>query len=67
MAACTASPVGSSGWGRPWYIDLLNLNLNTHDLATARERIGSYVRTFDADGTRITGNLDFELNGGTQI
>jgi isocitrate lyase len=42
----------------PWYIDLLNLNLNNHDLARARERIGRYVRMFKRDGTRITENLD---------
>ena len=26
----------------PWYIDLLNINLNNHDLATAKERIRLY-------------------------
>ena len=43
----------------PWYIDLLNLNLNNHDLATARSRIRSYIEAFERDGTRITENLDF--------
>jgi malate synthase len=43
----------------PWYIDLLNLNLDNHDLATARARIGAYVEAFERDGTRITENLDF--------
>lgn len=43
----------------PWYIDLLNLNLNNHDLANARSRIGSYIEAFERDGTRITENLDF--------
>jgi len=43
----------------PWYIDLLNLNLNNLDLAKARERIRSYVEAFERDGTRITENLDF--------
>ncbi|MHB9001622.1 MAG: malate synthase [Thermoanaerobaculia bacterium] len=43
----------------PWYIDLLNLNLNNHDLETAKKRIGLYVESFDRDGTRITENLDF--------
>ena len=43
----------------PWYIDLLNLNLNNHDLATARSRIRSYIEAFERDGTRITDNLDF--------
>ncbi|MCY4374647.1 MAG: hypothetical protein OXC31_12805, partial [Spirochaetaceae bacterium] len=43
----------------PWYIDLLNLNLDNHDLDEARERIRRYVEEFSRDGTRITGNLDF--------
>jgi len=42
----------------PWYIDLLNLNLNNHDLEVARERIGAYMNAFTKDGTRITENLD---------
>jgi malate synthase len=49
----------SNGVKPPWYIDLLNLNLNNHDLATARARIQAYMRTFEWDGTRITENLDF--------
>ncbi|AMV73621.1 malate synthase A [Desulfuromonas carbonis] len=44
----------------PWYIDLLNLNLNNHDLAIARERIGQYLEAFKQDGRRITENLDFQ-------
>jgi malate synthase len=43
----------------PWYIDLLNLNLNNHDLANARSRIRAYIEDFERDGTRITENLDF--------
>ena len=43
----------------PWYIDLLNINLNIHDLPTARERISQYMNAFKNDGTRITENLDF--------
>jgi malate synthase len=44
----------------PWYIDLLNLNLDIHDLDEARERISQYMQAFAEDGTRITENLDFE-------
>jgi malate synthase len=44
----------------PWYIDLLNINLDNHDLATARQRIDLYMTAFQADGTRITENLDFK-------
>jgi malate synthase len=43
----------------PWYIDLLNLNLDNHDLATARSRIRAYLDAFERDGTRITERVDF--------
>ena len=43
----------------PWYVDLLNLNLNVSDLNVARPRIARYAASFAADGTRITENLDF--------
>ena len=42
----------------PWFIDLLNINLNTSDLSEARKRIDLFRRTFKLDGKRITGNLD---------
>ena len=42
----------------PWYIDLLNLNLNNHDLDLARARITRYMEEFKTSGTRITENLD---------
>ena len=44
---------------KPWYIDLLNINLNNLDLQTAKDRIELYINTFKKDGTRITENLDF--------
>ena len=44
----------------PWYIDLLNLNLNNHDLPIARQKIHRYLQAFRADGKRITEDLDFE-------
>jgi malate synthase len=44
----------------PWYIDLLNINLDNHDLAVARGRIRRLAAAFRADGTRITENLDFD-------
>ena len=43
----------------PWYIDLLNINLNNHDLATAKERIRLYSDALAGQGRRITENLDF--------
>jgi malate synthase len=43
----------------PWYVDLLNVNLNNHDLARARQRVARYLRAFQTEGTRITENLDF--------
>jgi malate synthase len=45
----------------PWYIDLLNINLNNFDLDEARRRIRRLAEAFQKDGTRITENLDFEL------
>jgi malate synthase len=44
----------------PWYIDLLNANLDNHDLNEARRRIRSLADAFRRDGTRVTENLDFE-------
>ena len=43
----------------PWFIDLLNLNLNNTDLEVARKRINLYTETFKINGVRITANLDF--------
>jgi malate synthase len=42
----------------PWFIDLLNINLNNTNLQLAKERISIYIDTFKRDGTRITENLD---------
>jgi malate synthase len=42
----------------PWAIDLLNLNLNNHDLGRAQQRIADYFAAFEQDGTRLTGNPD---------
>lgn len=42
----------------PWYIDLLNINLNNHDIESARARIKLYLDAFAKDGTRVTYNLD---------
>jgi malate synthase len=44
----------------PWYIDLLNINLENHDPTEARRRIRLLAEAFRKDGTRITENLDFE-------
>jgi malate synthase len=43
----------------PWYIDLLNINLDNHDLGEARRRIRLLADAFRKDGTRVTENLDF--------
>jgi malate synthase len=43
----------------PWFIDLLNINLNNFDLEMARERINLYADTFVKERKRITENLDF--------
>jgi len=44
----------------PWYVDLLNLNLDNHDLEEAQSRISRYLSDFASNETRLTGNPDFE-------
>jgi malate synthase len=44
----------------PWYVDLLNINLNNFDLAESKRRIKLLADAFRKDGTRITWNLDFD-------
>ncbi len=43
----------------PWYVDLLNLNLENEDVGQARSRLDRYFAAFREDGTRLTENLDF--------
>jgi malate synthase len=43
----------------PWYIDLLNITLDNHDLGEAKRRIKLLADAFHRDGTRLTENLDF--------
>lgn len=45
----------------PWFIDLLNINLNNSNLEEAKKRINMYRDAFEKDGIRITGNLDFTV------
>jgi malate synthase len=49
----------SAPFKAPWYVDLLNINIDNHDLAAARQRITQYMEAFSRNGTRITANLDF--------
>lgn len=42
----------------PWYIDLLNLNLNNTDFSEAEDRVNHYYNQLEATGHRITGNMD---------
>jgi malate synthase len=44
----------------PWFIDLLNINLNNSDLQIAKKRISNYIETFKNEGKRITENPDFK-------
>jgi len=48
----------------PWCIDLLNINLDDHDLTEAKRRMRPLAGAFRKDGTRITENLDF---GGAEV
>ena len=44
----------------PWYIDLLNINLDNFELNEARRRIRLLADTFRTEGRRVTENLDFD-------
>ncbi|MES1215443.1 MAG: malate synthase [Bacteroidota bacterium] len=44
----------------PWFIDLLNINLDNFNLDEAKERIKMYMVSFIKDGTRITANIDYK-------
>ncbi len=44
----------------PWYVDLLNLNLDNYDLAEGRRRIDRFVETFRTRAVRLTENVDFD-------
>ncbi len=46
----------------PWFIDLLNINLNNIDLDVAKERIDLYMNTLVNEGKRVTENLDFAID-----
>ena len=46
----------------PWFIDLLNINLNNTDLDIAKKRIDLYMEGFTKKGIRITENLDFSFS-----
>ncbi len=45
----------------PWYIDLLNINLNNMNLNEAKKRISDYIQAFKTEGKRITDNPDFKV------
>jgi len=47
----------------PWYVDLLNINLNNEDLEEGKRRIAMYLEAFREKGFRITKNLDFDRKG----
>jgi malate synthase len=44
----------------PWCIDLLNIDLGTHDVAEAKRRVRLFLETFQTEGRRVTGNIEFE-------
>jgi malate synthase len=44
----------------PWFIDLLNINLDIHDVAEATKRISLFMDKFKKEGKRITENIDFQ-------
>ena len=48
----------------PWYVDLLNINLDNHVVAEAKRRIHLLTDAFRRDGTRLTANIDFVPRSG---
>jgi malate synthase len=42
----------------PWFIDLLNINLNNIDLKEGKRRIKLFMNKFKAEGVRVTENID---------
>ena len=47
----------------PWFIDLLNINLNNQNLDVGKERVSRYMVAFKSNGLRITENLDTLIDG----
>ncbi len=45
----------------PWFVDLLNINLNNTNLDVAKDRIKLYMNTLIEENKRITENLDFTV------
>lgn len=43
----------------PWFIDLLNISLNTNDSTIASGRIHFFMEQFKKTGTRVTENMDW--------
>jgi malate synthase len=46
----------------PWYIDLLNINIDNYELSAACKRIIDYMDTLKKDNSRITKNVDFVVD-----
>lgn len=51
----------------PWYIDLLNINLNVQSQAEGKRRIDRYISEFMESGARVTENLDFSEDPSTDF
>ncbi len=62
IARATVETYVSDAIKTPWYVDLLNINLDNHDLETAKKRISMYIDAFRSTGERITRNLDFDVS-----
>lgn len=58
IAKAIAKAYVLNGEKLPWYIDLLNINLNNMALPLAEKRIHQYIEAFTSAGQRITENLD---------
>jgi malate synthase len=43
----------------PWFIDLLNINLDNIDLEEGKRRIELFMNKFKTEGVRVTENIDY--------
>ena len=67
IARAIADAYVQRGAKPPWYVDLLNLNLDNLDLTEAEARIRLYLDALEQDHARITHNLDFRKGGSSVL
>lgn len=63
LAAMALQTYVESSTKAPWFIDLLNLNLDNADHAEALRRVCAYYRELEAHASRATQNVDWSQSG----